>query len=170
MSGFVKKSLNKYKQTPTKPQHAPSKATPINYDAKAQAPTPDDDTPLLSPEGIRQVQDIVGTFAWYSRATDPTMTPTLSLITGRQSKATQQLCEEVTQFLDHCTTHPDAHIRFHASDMVLALHSDTSHLSEPGSKSRAVGHFYLTYKGTKDLDNGTIPFIQDHQTCHGIGR
>ena len=40
--------------------------------------------------------------------------------------------------------------------MVLALHSDASHLSEPGSKSRAAGHFYLTNNGTKDLDNGTI--------------
>ena len=78
---FVKKSLNKYQHpTPSKPQHAPTKATPINYGAKVQAPTPDDETPLLTPEGIRQVQDIVGTFAWYSRATDPTMAQTLSSI------------------------------------------------------------------------------------------
>ena len=40
--------------------------------------------------------------------------------------------------------------------MVLALHSEASHLSEPGSKSRAAGHLYLTNKGTKDPDNGTI--------------
>ena len=57
---------------------------------------------------------------------------------------------------DYCATHPDATFRFHASDMILALHSDASHLSEPGSKSRAAGNFYLTNKGTKDLDNGTI--------------
>ena len=53
-------------------------------------------------------------------------------------------------------THLDANIRFHASSMVLALHSDTSHLSEPSSKNRAAGQFYPTNKGTKDLDNGTI--------------
>ena len=37
---------------PTKLQHAPTKATPINYGARVQAPIPDNDTPLLSPEGI----------------------------------------------------------------------------------------------------------------------
>ena len=83
------------------------------------------------------------------------MAQTLRSIAGHQSKATQQLREEVIQFLDYCTTHPDAQIRFYASDMVLTLHSEASHLSEPGSKSRAAGHLYLTNKGTKDPDNGT---------------
>ena len=40
--------------------------------------------------------------------------------------------------------------------MILALHSDGSHLSEPGSKSRAAGHFYLTNKDNWDIDNGAI--------------
>ena len=134
----------------------PTKAARINYGAKVQAPTPDDDSLLLPPEGIRQVQDIIGMFAWYSRVNAPTMAQTLSSIAGRQSKATQQLREEVAQFLNYCTTHPAAQSRFHASDMVIALHSDASHLSEPGSKSRSAGHFYLTNKGTKHLDNRTI--------------
>ena len=157
MPDFVKKSLNKYQHpTPTKPQHVPTKGTPINYGAKVQAPTPDDNTSLLSPEGIQQVQDTVGTFAWYSRATDPTMAHTLSSIAGRQSKATHQLREELTQLLDYCVTHPDTTVRFNVSDVLLGLHSDSSHLSGPGSKSRTAGHFYLTNKGTKHLDNGTI--------------
>ena len=59
--GFVKKSLNKYQHPiPAKPQHAPAKATPINYGAKTQEPTPEDTSPILSPEGIRKIQDIVG--------------------------------------------------------------------------------------------------------------
>ena len=40
--------------------------------------------------------------------------------------------------------------------MVLALHSDTSYLSEPNSKSCAAGHFYLTKKSDQDYDNGAI--------------
>ena len=40
--------------------------------------------------------------------------------------------------------------------MVLALHLDGSHLSKTGSKSRAAGHFYLTNKDGKDMDNGAI--------------
>ena len=142
--------------SPTKPQHAPAKAVPINYGAKHQDAVPEDTTPQLSEEGIKRIQKAVGTFAWYSRATDPIMAKTLSSIAGRQAKATEKLKEELNQFLDYCSTHPDARVRYVASDMILALHSDASHLSEPKSKSRAAGHFYLTRNNNKDMNNGTI--------------
>ena len=41
-------------------------------------------------------------------------------------------------------------------DITLALHSDASYLTEPNSKNRAAGHFYLTKNNGKDLDNGAI--------------
>ena len=50
------------------------------------------------------------------------MAKTLSSITGRQSKATEQLKEELHQLLDYCATQPDARVRYVASDMILALH------------------------------------------------
>ena len=56
-----------------KPQHAPAKVTPIQYSAKVQTATPEDTTKPLSKEGIKQIQEIVGSFAWYGRETDPTM-------------------------------------------------------------------------------------------------
>ena len=84
------------------------------------------------------------------------MAKTLSSIAGRQAKATEKLEEEVKWFLDYCSTHPDATIRFMASDMKLALHSDGSHLSEADSKSRAAGHFYLTNNDGRDTNNGAI--------------
>ena len=121
-----------------------------------QKPTPEDDSPTLSKEGIKRIQEIVGPFAWYSRSTDPTMAATLSSLAGRQAKATEQLKQEVHQFFDYCVTHPDATVRFMASDMILAIHSDASHLSEPGSKSRAAGHFYVAQKDDRDINNGTI--------------
>ena len=34
-------------------------------------------------------------------------------------------------------------IRFRATDMVMNIHSDVSYLSEPKSRSRACGHFFL---------------------------
>ena len=58
--------------------------------------------------------------------------------------------------MGYCCTHPDAVMRFLASDLILALHSDGSHLSEPGSKSRAAEHFYLTNKDDRDLNNGAV--------------
>ena len=78
------------------------------------------------------------------------MAATLSSIATRQSKATTNLEEEVNQFLDYCATHPNAGVRFVASDMILAMHSDASYLSEPDSKSRAAGYFYLTINNHKD--------------------
>ena len=46
--------------------------------------------------------------------------------------------------LDYVATHPDAILTYEKSDMVLAVHSDASYLSEPHAKSRAGGHFFLT--------------------------
>ena len=43
-----------------------------------------------------------------------------------------------------------------ASDMILALRSGASYLSEPEAKSRAAGHFYLGKQNDKDFDNGAI--------------
>ena len=115
-----------------------------------------DTSKKLSPQGIKRIQEIVGAFAWYARATDPTMAKTLSSIAGRQAAATENLGEEVKHFMDYCATHPDAVVRFMASDMILALHSDASYLSEPGAKSRAGGHFYLKNKTDRDTNNGAV--------------
>ena len=93
---------------------------------------------------------------WYCNATDPTMARTLSSIAKKQSKATEQLKAECEHFLDYAHTHPDAKVRFLKSDMILALHSDGSYNSEPESKSRAAGHYYLTDKGNYNLSNGAV--------------
>ena len=74
----------------------------------------------------------------------------VSSIEARQDKATAKVKEEVKQSLDYFATHPNATVRFLASDVVLALYSDASYLSEPESKSRAAGHYYLA---NKDSDN-----------------
>ena len=84
------------------------------------------------------------------------MSKTLSSIAGRQVQATKGLEKEVKYFMGYCSTHPDAVVRFMASEMILALHSDISYLSEPGAKSRAGGHFYLEDKTDRESNNGAI--------------
>jgi hypothetical protein len=153
---YVPKALHKFQHpTPSRPQHAPAKAEPIKYGANIQTEKKDTSA-LVSPKRIKRIQDIVGTFAWYARATDPTMARTLSSIAARQSKATVNLEEEVSHFLDYCASHPNAGVRFMASDMILALHSDASYLSEPDSKSRAAGHFYLSKYKDEIFNNGAV--------------
>jgi hypothetical protein len=47
------------------------------------------------------------------------------------------------QLLNYLATHPDATIRYHASDMILHIHSDASYLLGSNSRSRLGGLFFL---------------------------
>ena len=115
-----------------------------------------DTSPTISPARVKYIQDVVGTFAWYARAVDPTMADTMSSIASRKSKGTKNLEKEVEQLLDYCATHTNAGVGFVASDMVLGLHSDASYQSEPDSKSRAAGHFFLGKQNNESFNNGAI--------------
>ena len=53
-------------------------------------------------------------------------------------------------------THPRAAICYHASKMILAVHSDASYLSEPDSKSHVGGHYFLTEQESNAPNNGAI--------------
>ena len=59
------------------------------------------------------------------------------------SKPTENTMKRVKQFLDYMYTHPDAKIRYRASDMILNIHSDASYLSATKARSRAGGYFFL---------------------------
>jgi hypothetical protein len=67
----------------------------------------------------------------------------LSTIASEQSKATEHTIATTEQLLDYLATHPDATMRYTASDMILNIHSDASYLSARNAKSRASGHFFL---------------------------
>jgi hypothetical protein len=59
--------------------------------------------------------------------------------------------------LDYLATHPDATIRYHASDMVLHIYSDASYLSVSNVRSRLGGLFFLGNKyPEQDALNGSI--------------
>eukprot|EP00804_Cyclotella_cryptica_P028836 CCRYP_008420-RA/>CCRYP_008420-RA protein AED:0.29 eAED:0.29 QI:0/0/0/1/1/1/4/0/762 len=53
-------------------------------------------------------------------------------------------------------TQDEAVLTYHASDMVLAAHSDASYLSEPQARSRAGGHFFLSSNADIPPNNGAI--------------
>ena len=46
--------------------------------------------------------------------------------------------------LNYLSTHPNATIRYHASDMILSICSDAAYLVLPNARSRAAGHFFLS--------------------------
>ena len=61
---------------------------------------------------------------YYARAVDPTILTALGSITAQQANSIEQTIQKLKEFLDYAATHPDAIITYHASDMVLAGHSN----------------------------------------------
>ena len=47
-------------------------------------------------------------------------------------------------------------ITYHASDMVLTIHSDASYLSKPKARSRAGGHFFMSSGRQMPPNNGPV--------------
>jgi hypothetical protein len=99
---------------------------PIKYGKDNQAPSPLDDSPLLNEAGKKRIQQIVGSFLYYARAVDLTILMALSEISSQQAAPTENTMKRVNQFLDYMWTHPDAVLQYHASDMILNVHSLTS--------------------------------------------
>jgi hypothetical protein len=81
----------------------------------------------------------------------------LNDIATEQTKATEKTQATTNQLLDYCATHPDASIRYHASDMILHIHSDTSYLSVSNARGRLGGLFFCGDKSPhEDNLNGSI--------------
>ena len=107
------------------------------------APTPDT-TPALSADDITRVQQGLGTLLYYGRAIDNTILTAVGSIATQQANGTAATMKAITHLLNYCATHPEATVRFIASDMVLWVDSDASYLSENKARSRA-GGFHFTH-------------------------
>eukprot|EP00956_Cyclotella_meneghiniana_P021059 scaffold37874_cov42-Cyclotella_meneghiniana.AAC.3 len=140
--GYIKKVSQQFQhKPPTKPQHCPFEPNPRKYGKDSQDPLPTDDSKRLDLEGVRKVQQIVGAILFYTRAVDNTLLPGLSAIASNQVNATELTLKRCEQLLDYCATHPDATVRFRASDMVLNIHSDASYLSATRARSQVAGYY-----------------------------
>jgi hypothetical protein len=64
--------------------------------------------------------------------------------------------ERVKQLLDYVSSQEEAVLTYHASDMVLAIHSDAGYLNESKARSRAGGHFFLSSDVHNPQNNGAI--------------
>jgi hypothetical protein len=135
MPKYVVNALHKFQQaTPYCPEHSPHEWTIPAYGQEQQYVKPDDNSPLLDKADIRQIQQIVGTFLFHSRALDSTARVAFGSIPSEQSKATKNTAKKVTRLLNYFTTHPDAKICFHKSDM--EMHSNAAYLVETKAQHR----------------------------------
>jgi hypothetical protein len=80
----------------------------------------------------------------------------ISAIALQSSKPTEDTIKQTLQLLNYLAIQEVAVLSYHASDMVLAVHSDASYLSEPKARSRVGGHFFLSSNTTVPPNNGAI--------------
>jgi len=144
MPGYVKRQLLKFKHKPPKrPQHSPHRAPPRQFGKQQQMAPEPDDSPAVSAETKKRIEQIIGAFLFYGRAIDETLLTALNSVSSQQANPTELTNEAIEQLLDYCHTHPDATIRYYASDMILQIHADAAYLVEQQARSRAGGHYFL---------------------------
>jgi hypothetical protein len=156
MPNYAKKALKQFQHIACKLQHAPYPSVPIQYGAKKQYAMQELHTPLLDKKAKRFIQQVCGKFLFLSRAVDSTLLFLISAIASQSSKPTEDMMQQTLQLLNYLAMQGDAVLSYHASDMVLAVHSNASYLSEPKAHSRAGGHFFLSNDTTIPPNNGAI--------------
>ena len=117
-----------------------------NLDAKI------DTTPLATLTEKQFIQEVVGYFLYYARIIDHRMLPSLTFIAKKQAAPTQATLAATHHFLRYAACHQDFKAIIHASDMLLTVISDGSHLSQERAGSIAGGYHSLTNKGASHLD------------------
>ena len=157
MPGYIKNSLHKFQHpTPKKTPDNPYPTTAKQYGMKVQLTDPINTSTPLPLHEVKCLQQIIGTFLFYGCAVDPTILTALSELSSNQATAMEATKHACHQFLDYCASNPDGSICYHASDMVLKLHSNSSYLNAIRACSQQGGHFYLGNKSDPDILNGTI--------------
>jgi hypothetical protein len=159
MPGYIKAALHKYQHpAPARPEHAPHTWNPPIYGAKTQFVSDPKPSPAISDKDVNKLQQLTGTLLYYARAVDPTLIMPINVLASEQSNATEVTADKAITLLNYCNTHPETKIRYHASEMILHIHSDASYLSENEDKSRSGGFFYMgnTSKNKKNSQTGSF--------------
>jgi hypothetical protein len=157
MPGYITKALQRFgHEKPRRVQNSPHPHVAPVYGAKAQYAEMETPSPLLDKQEQKYIQAVTGTLLYYSRAVDPTMLVALNAIATQQASPTKMTMERVKQLLDYCASQEEAILTYHASDMILAVHSDAGYLNERKARSRAGGHFFLSNDVQNPPNNGAI--------------
>jgi hypothetical protein len=129
MTGYVANVLSKLQHDkPKHPQDTPSRYVMPVCGAKTQYAT-HDETPTLTAKQCINIQKVTRSVLYYAREVDSTVLMPLNDIATEKTKTTDKTQAATVQLLDYLETHPDATIRYHASDMIIHIHSDASYLS-----------------------------------------
>ena len=111
MPGYVQKQLTRYADpSPRRKRHTPYNPAPLLLGRAAQELPPKDKSAPLDKKGKKCVQQVIGSFLYYSRAVDMTILMALSEIAGQQASPTEKTTKRVNKFLDYMASNPDEKI------------------------------------------------------------
>jgi len=159
MPNYIQQCLTRFEAHDLPNAHSSLVYVAPDYGSKKQQIALVDRSKPLSPARTKRIQQITGTILYYARAVDPTMRTAVSIVSSNQSKPTENVDKQAQRLLAYAKTHPDAHIVYHASKMILMIQTDAAHLSETGSQSRAGGILYLVDSVTDTRINGSIECV-----------
>ena len=143
MPGYITKLIQIFLHPiPKKLENQPHLYVQPQYGTKLQLTVPGDKTPLLQPDDIIKLQQIVGAVLYYARAVVDTLITALNELSSAQSKGTQATMQAIIKLMDCCRAHRDAKIVYCASQMQLHIHSNASYLLVSKTRSRVGGQFF----------------------------
>ncbi len=90
------------------------------------------------------------------RAIDSTILCPVSAIAAQSPQPTEETMLHTQQLLDYLASQEEAVLTYNASNMILAVHSDASYLSEPKAQSCTGGHFFLSSDTTIPANNRAL--------------
>jgi hypothetical protein len=102
---------------------------------------------------------------------DVTLLVALNSLAAEQSKGTKITAKAVVQILNYCAIHPNATLRYRASQMILHIDSDVAYLSMPKAHSPIGGHHYLSSNSHDPSKANTVdppPSGPIHTVCHKL--
>ena len=150
MPNYIKKLLVRFQhQAPSNPVHSPAKFERPTHGAKVQHAKEEPESSSLSKNEVLRLQQVVGTFLNYAKATDLAMLVTISDLSQDQTNSNDQTLNTMVNLLNYAATHPDAKVRFHKSGMMLHVHRDGSCLSITKARNRA----FLANNDSKTSDS-----------------
>ena len=81
------------------------------------------------------IEQVVGSFLFYSGAVDPIILHLFNAIANEQNQPTQNTIKKVAHFFDYMQTYTDATTHSYASNIILNVNLDASYLTVPEAQS-----------------------------------
>jgi hypothetical protein len=139
MPGYIVKQLQQYNHAAPSTRNQNS-TTALHNTPSSQTRLP----PFQKMTSSKSSASSGASSIMHKPSTSPSSWPSAQL-QANKPKAPNQL-KKCKQLLDYLATHPDATVQFHASVMILSIHSNISCLSEANACSWACGHFLMGWQ------------------------